>query len=95
MTTDLYPAVATVCARCAMQGEPIETCRDHRCPIRWQREAAEDRARRDARDAERRSEQAAGDPSACDLADCAGLSNTIETCAARACPFTPERRQTP
>lgn len=50
MTTDLYPAVENVCARCAMQGEPIETCRDHRCPIRWQREAVEDRRRREEKD---------------------------------------------
>lgn len=31
-------------AGCAMQGEHAEVCRDHRCPHRWQREAAEDRA---------------------------------------------------
>ena len=30
---------------CALQSDPIATCRDHRCPYRWQREAAEDRER--------------------------------------------------
>ena len=25
-------------AGCAMQGDPLETCRDHRCPHRWRRE---------------------------------------------------------
>jgi hypothetical protein len=40
---DLNPCGA---AGCAMQVVPLETCRDHRCPHRWQREAAEDRTRR-------------------------------------------------
>ena len=35
---------------CAMQTQPVETCRDHRCPHRWQREAKEDRARREEKD---------------------------------------------
>lgn len=43
---DPDPFVTTVCA---MQGEPTEVCRDHRCPHRWQREAAEDGARREER----------------------------------------------
>jgi hypothetical protein len=38
---------------CAMQGEPVETCRDHRCPHRWTREAREDRQRRDEKDREK------------------------------------------
>ena len=49
-TFTLDPNVCSVLG-CAMQTDPIETCRDHRCPHRWQREAAEDRARRGARDA--------------------------------------------
>jgi hypothetical protein len=36
---------------CAMQTEPIETCRDHRCPHRHHRERVEDRQRRDLADA--------------------------------------------
>ena len=37
--TDIRPnPCATI--GCAMQSDPIETCRDHRCPHRWQREAA-------------------------------------------------------
>jgi len=36
---------------CAMLSGPIETCRDHRCPIRWQREAREDRVEREEKDA--------------------------------------------
>ncbi|MBE0557738.1 MAG: hypothetical protein IH628_10945, partial [Proteobacteria bacterium] len=32
---------------CALQSDPIETSRDHRCLYRWQREAAEDRERSD------------------------------------------------
>jgi hypothetical protein len=36
---------------CAMVSEPVETCRDHRCPHRWQREGREDRQRREAKDA--------------------------------------------
>ncbi len=35
---------------CAMQTEPIETCRDHRCPFRWTREEREDRQRREEKD---------------------------------------------
>jgi hypothetical protein len=41
---------------CAMQSDPIETCRDHRCPHRWQREAAEDRERSDEYDRNARRE---------------------------------------
>lgn len=36
-------------AGCAMQGEPVEVCRDHRCPHRREREAAEYRAGREER----------------------------------------------
>jgi hypothetical protein len=36
---------------CAMQEDPLETCREHRCPHRWQREGKEDRQRREAKDA--------------------------------------------
>ena len=36
---------------CAMRTESVETCRQHRCPHRWTREAAEDRQRREERDA--------------------------------------------
>jgi hypothetical protein len=35
---------------CSMQTQPVEMCRDHRCPHRWQREGREDRARRDEKD---------------------------------------------
>lgn len=38
---------------CAMREQPVETCRDHRCPHRWQREAAEDRKRREEKDRQR------------------------------------------
>lgn len=40
---------------CAMQDAPVETCRGHRCPHRWQREGKEDRQRREVKDAERKS----------------------------------------
>lgn len=45
---------------CALQSDPIETCRDHRCPYRWQREAAEDRERSDEyfRNARRETDEA-------------------------------------
>jgi hypothetical protein len=36
---------------CSMRAQPVETCRDHRCPHRWQREGREDRGRRDEKDA--------------------------------------------
>ena len=36
--------------RCPMIGSPIETCRDHRCPHRWQREGKERRERDRQRD---------------------------------------------
>jgi hypothetical protein len=36
---------------CAMQVEPIETCRDHRCPHRWIKESRLDRAERARKDA--------------------------------------------
>lgn len=48
--TDVNPCEAL---RCAMIGEPIETCRDHRCPHRWQRAGREDRTAREAKDAAR------------------------------------------
>ncbi len=47
---------ACVALGCPMRGEPIETCREHRCPHRWLRQAREDRARRDENDARERSE---------------------------------------
>ena len=42
-----FPTDPDPCAAigCAMQGEHAEVCREHRCPHRWQREEAEDRAR--------------------------------------------------
>ena len=42
----LDPNVCSVLG-CAMQDEPLTVCVDHRCPHRWQREAAEDRKRRE------------------------------------------------
>ncbi len=45
--TDSNPCAAL---GCAMRTEPIETCRDHRCPHRWLRESREDRARREEKD---------------------------------------------
>lgn len=44
--TDIRPNPCSTIG-CAMQSDPIETCRDHSCPHRWQREAAEDRERSD------------------------------------------------
>ena len=41
---------------CAMQGDPVEVCRDHRCPHRWTREARIDRKAREEKDAARREE---------------------------------------
>ncbi len=41
---------------------------------------------------EHRKEQAA-DVSVCIAADCVGLSNTVEDCARRKCPFADERRE--
>jgi len=35
---------------CRMQTKPIKVCKDHRCPYHWQREAREDRVKRDAFD---------------------------------------------
>jgi hypothetical protein len=35
---------------CSMQTEPVETCRDHRCPHRWTRESREDRSDRERKD---------------------------------------------
>lgn len=46
--TIIYPDPCAA-AGCAMQADPLDTCRDHRCPHRWQREAAEDRGSRDGR----------------------------------------------
>ena len=34
--TIIYPDPCAATG-CAMQGEPAEVCRDHRCPHRWQR----------------------------------------------------------
>ena len=48
MTPDSDPCAAL---GCSMQAEPVEMCRDHRCPHRWQREGREDRARRAEKDA--------------------------------------------
>ena len=87
MTPDPNPCDATACP---MQTEPIETCRDHRCPHRWQREAREDRARREARDAAHRREQAAS-VSACVTTDCIGMANPIEECERTRCPWAGER----
>lgn len=36
---------------CNIVSQPVEVCRDHRCPHRWTREAREDRARREEKDA--------------------------------------------
>lgn len=36
-------------AGCTVQSEPAEVCPNHQCPHRWQREASEGRAWRDAR----------------------------------------------
>ena len=55
--TDPNPCLAT---GCAMLNGPVETCRDHRCPFRWTREAVEDRARRDAKDRPSFREEGAG-----------------------------------
>jgi hypothetical protein len=44
--TDIRPNPCSTIG-CAMQSDPIETCRDQSCPHRWQREAAEDRERSD------------------------------------------------
>lgn len=45
---------------CQMQAEPIEMCRDHRCPHRWTREGREDRVKREAKDRRLREEGEAG-----------------------------------
>lgn len=44
--TDPDPCTA---AGCAMQGDPLGKCRDHRCPHRWHRDAVEDRGGREER----------------------------------------------
>ena len=87
----LDPNVCSVLG-CAMQDDPVEVCRDHRCPHRWTREAREDRARREANDAARRRELA-GEPSPSIVADCIGMANPVETCAARRCPFVADRSE--
>jgi hypothetical protein len=62
MTTDVLtvPIIEDVdpclALSCSMQGDPVEVCRDHRCPHRWTREARIDRARRDQADAKERAE---------------------------------------
>jgi hypothetical protein len=48
---DPDPCAAT---GCAMREDPLETCWDHRCPFRWQREGREDRQRRSEKDMEGR-----------------------------------------
>ncbi len=35
---------------CDMRAEPVEACRKRGCGFRWQREAAEDRKRREEKD---------------------------------------------
>jgi len=61
MTTDPdFPAVATVCATCPTFELPPDACADACCPLRWQRQGFEDRARRDARDAAHRVDHRAG-----------------------------------
>jgi hypothetical protein len=41
---------------CNIVSQPVEVCRDHRCPHRWTREAREDRARREVKDGKARAE---------------------------------------
>jgi hypothetical protein len=41
---------------CPKIDEPVETCRDHRCPHRWQREGREMRERDEERDRREREE---------------------------------------
>jgi hypothetical protein len=52
------PADPDPCAvlGCAMQEQPVETCRDHRCPYRHHRERVEARKRQQAHDAKARAE---------------------------------------
>ena len=88
-----YPNACETLA-CSMRGEPVETCRDHRCPHRWQREAVEDRQRREAKDAAQTKERATNEPSACVTTDCIGMANAVEACEARRCPFVPDRKAT-
>jgi len=51
----IFPIIEEVdpCAAlgCAMEMEPIETCRDHRCPHRWIKESRLYRMERDRKDA--------------------------------------------
>jgi hypothetical protein len=50
--TDEYIADPDPCSvfGCAMKDETLTVCVDHRCPHRWQREAAEDRGRCEEKD---------------------------------------------
>lgn len=47
MTADPNPCQAT---GCDMEKDPVEACRKRGCGFRWQREAREDRARREEKD---------------------------------------------
>jgi len=45
---------------CAVQTEPVEVCRDHRCPHRWTREARLDREAREEKDRNEMMQRAEG-----------------------------------
>jgi hypothetical protein len=54
VTLPAYPAVATICSRCTLGRQSLSRCKETACSTRWQREAVEDRARRDQADAKAR-----------------------------------------
>ncbi|MHB1025786.1 MAG: hypothetical protein ACYC24_08790 [Desulfobacteria bacterium] len=98
------PAQACEALSCDGRVLPVGDCRKRGCGFRWQREGAEDRARREEKDAVHRhgdvdhrddehvhGEQA-GEPPACLTVDCIGQSNPIEVCERTRCPFVSERR---
>jgi hypothetical protein len=43
---------------CTRRAYRIDACREEGCGVRWQREAAEDRAKREAQDKERMKDHA-------------------------------------
>jgi hypothetical protein len=56
------PALACEALSCKWRGYRVDACRETACPTRWAREAAEDRARREEKDAARRAEGMTGPP---------------------------------
>jgi hypothetical protein len=61
MTITVHPTYSPTGAcealECPRRASRVDVCREEGCAYRWQREAAEDRARRDERDAQTQEDQ--------------------------------------